>query len=165
MACLPAPHFPEPTVVTATLVVLWCLAGDPANSISTEELNAYAAQVVRARNACGPTAVWYCLRRLGHDVTLADVWRQADIGADGTSLQNLLDLLHAHGAPARALVGDPQRLDTLPPLSILVIGGTHCVVFEGLAGVSGTELQSEVYNCSHINTSFARHRPDLRGCG
>ncbi len=106
-----------------------CFGG--METVSTENIDSYVNMVVRARKACGPTSVWYCLRRLGHDAQLTALWQEAKIEADGTSLQNLLDLLHAHGVSAQAVAGDPSKLADLPAPAILVVDDAHCVVYEG----------------------------------
>ncbi len=102
------------------------------DSVSTDELDGYIEQVVKARKACGPTAVWYCLCRLGQKPKLAEVWSQANIEENGTSIQNLLELFNSCNVPAHALVGDPRRLDDLPVPGILIVDDTHCIVFDGL---------------------------------
>lgn len=115
-----------------TLVLSWSLCCGGLEEVSTDNIDAYVGLVVKARQACGPTSVWYCLRRLGHNVRLTDLWQEATIKADGTDLQSLLDLLHAHGVSAQAVAGDPSRLADLPVPAILVVDDAHCVVYEGL---------------------------------
>lgn len=120
--------------MTITVLALLCCpnVSPPAASVSTEAIDAYADRVSKARKACGPTAVWYCLRRLGHETRLADLWEQAQVGPDGVSLQKLLDLLRSRGVSARALVGDRHRLEDVPVPAIVVVDQTHCVVYEGV---------------------------------
>lgn len=115
------------------LVLSLCLGIDPSvDSISSDDLDHYAAKVVKARKDCGPVAVWYCLRRLGQAVPPEDVMRRADLREDGTSLRSLLQLASSFGHEAQALEVDCDSLESLPVPTILVIGRRHCVVYEGL---------------------------------
>jgi hypothetical protein len=112
---------------------LWCLFGTPlAGAVSSDDIDAYIGQVLKARKSCGPTSVWYCLRRLGHPVKLQEIWREASIEADGVRVGDLLGLFQSRGITAQALRGDPSRLETLPTLAILIIDDQHCIVYEGL---------------------------------
>ncbi len=115
------------------VLILSCgLCCGSLGEVSTENIDSYVDMVVKARKACGPTSVWYCLRQLGHRVQLVDLWRESKIEADGTNLQDLLNLLHAHGVSAQAIASDPPSLKNLPVPSILVVDDAHCIVFEGL---------------------------------
>lgn len=103
------------------------------SGLSTANLDAYVRHVIVARKNCGPTAVWYCMKQLKIDASHADLCREAGIGADGTSLQSLIDLCGARGLKARGIVCAPPNVDLLPVPSIIVVDGTHCVVYQGVA--------------------------------
>lgn len=119
-------------IASLALVLCGYLWAGPGEFLSTEDLDAYLNKVRAARKACGPTAAWYCLRRLGHDVTLEAIREQCPPDENGVSLQLLLELLHSHGVPAQALYSGSRPVDALPVPCILVIKSSHCVVFEGV---------------------------------
>ena len=113
-------------------IVAVLLLPTAAPALSTDRLDEYVAQIQKARKSCGPTAVWYCLRRFGCDERRDELCRQADTNSAGTSLQSLLDLCRARGVNARVIQGVPANLESLPAPSILIVDERHCVVFEGL---------------------------------
>lgn len=104
----------------------------PADAVSVDELDAQAARARRAIKTCGPVAACYCLRKSGRDVKLKDVLARAKLTDEGTSVADLLDLLSSFGMPGEVLSGEKTDLEALPFPSILLIGRSHCVVFEGL---------------------------------
>jgi len=104
----------------------------PAAAASADDLDAQAARARRAIKTCGPVAVCYCLRKSGRDVKLQDVLSRAKLGDEGTSVPDLLELLSSYGMPGEMLSGDKTDLEALPSPAILLIGRSHCVVFEGL---------------------------------
>lgn len=69
---------------------------------------------------------------MGRDVKLKEVLARAKLGDEGTNIPNLLDLLASFGMPGEILSGERSDLEALPSPSILLIGSSHCVVFEGL---------------------------------
>ena len=103
----------------------------PAGAVSADELDAQAARARRAIKTCGPVAVCYCLRKSGRDVKLKDVLSHAKLGEEGTSVADLLVLLSSFEMPGEVLSGDKTDLEALPSPAILLIGRSHCVVFEG----------------------------------
>ena len=117
--------------MNASLAALSCLVA--LGSLPTDKaLDARLEQVAQARVACGPRAVWYSLRRLGHDADLEEVCKQTHLQTDGTSLADLLRTLRYYDVPAQAIVCDPLAIPSLPVPSILVLGRRHSVVFDGL---------------------------------
>lgn len=104
----------------------------PAGAVSADELDTQAARARQARKTCGPVAACYCLRKLGRDVKLKDVLARAKLGDEGTSIPDLLDLLASFGMQGEVLTGEKSDLEALPSPSILLIGRSHCIVFEGL---------------------------------
>lgn len=117
------------------LLLSLCLAGGPDSAISSENLDVYKVSVQRARKSCGPVALWYCLKSLGHDVAVQDVVDRTDVGEEGTSLSNLLEVSASFGLPGRAVHGDRAHLTALPTPAILIVDSTHCVVLEGTDAV------------------------------
>ncbi len=118
--------------MTGIFLLVCSLGIGSPDAVSTENLDLYVEGVAKSRKACGPTAAWYCLRRLGYDVRLKDVWQQAQFGPDGMSMADLLELFHSRGVAAQAMVSTPRRLETLPIPAILVIDQKHCIVYEGI---------------------------------
>lgn len=114
------------------------LSSSLVGAVSTDEIDAYINQVLKARNACGPTSVWYVLRRMGYPVNLAEIWGEASIEDKGVRVSDLLALFQAHGVSATALHGERARLDTLPIPSILIIDDQHCIVYEGFDSENNT---------------------------
>src|SRR5216683_3587683 len=123
---------PETQTMSNPILLVALIYSGQLGSVSTDELEEYTDQIVMARQACGPTAVCYCLRRFGNTTTLSEVWRQAKINEKGASLEELLDLFSSYNISARALAGDASGLDDLAVPSILIVNDVHCVVFEGL---------------------------------
>jgi len=103
-----------------------------AEGITSDQIDVEAARAERALKSCGPVAVCYCLRRSGRDVRLRDVLDRARMTDDGTSIPDVLDLLSAFGLPGKVLAGDKADFESLPAPAILLVGPSHCIVFEGL---------------------------------
>ncbi len=103
-----------------------------AGAVSSDELDAQADRARQALRTCGPVAAWYCLRKSGRDVKLKDVLACAKLGEEGTSIPDLLDQLASFGMPGEILSYEKTDLEALPSPSILLIGRSHCVVFEEL---------------------------------
>src|SRR5262249_52533834 len=72
-----------------------------------------------------------CLRLYGYSVPLSEVWAKSSIEEDGTNLEELVRLANSYGQPAQALASSKPNLDDLYVPTILVVGDSHCIVFEG----------------------------------
>jgi ABC-type bacteriocin/lantibiotic exporter with double-glycine peptidase domain len=101
------------------------------STVSTEELDRYVERAKKQQNACGPTAVWRCLRIMGHKVPLSELWANSAIDEDGTSLEELDRLSNSYGVSAQALASSSPNVDDLHVPAILIINDSHCIVFEG----------------------------------
>jgi ABC-type bacteriocin/lantibiotic exporter with double-glycine peptidase domain len=121
--------------------------GAPISSLSSSDLDAYLGVVRKQRMQCGAIAAWYCLQRLGQKAGPEDILKLAHIEANGTSLRNLLNVFDMYGVPAQAIVVKGKEIDTLPVPTILVIGGVHCVVYEGKDQFSGQIRILEPTSC------------------
>lgn len=110
----------------------------PGAGLSSESFDDYFAAVPRAQKECGPTAVYYCLRRFGRVTNLEEVKQRVTLNEKGASLANLIDVLHFYNVPARALRTDPPDVSRLPCPCILIIERSHCVVLERIES-DGTE--------------------------
>ncbi len=126
--------------MAAFLLLLFSPMAIEDGSLSSEELDNRVTAIVSARRRCGPTAVWYCLRRLGRDVRVQEVFDRVAVGSEGVSAQALLDLCSSFGAPAKGVFGSRQNIESLPIPSILIIDSRHCVVYEGISP-SGQEVR------------------------
>jgi hypothetical protein len=101
------------------------------STVSTDELDRYVERAKKQQNACGPTAVWRCLRLTGHKVPLSELWATTAIEEDGTNLEDLVRLSGSYGVPAQALESSNPNVDDLHVPTILIINNSHCIVFEG----------------------------------
>lgn len=54
--------------------VLCCLTLGSTGPVTSDDLGQLSDRVIQARKACGPTAVWYCLRRFGREAPVGEVW-------------------------------------------------------------------------------------------
>jgi ABC-type bacteriocin/lantibiotic exporter with double-glycine peptidase domain len=115
------------------LILSNCCFGAPGDEhFSEKDLDRYEAQVLKARQNCGPVSLWYCLRRFGKDVPVEQVLHQANLGDQGILLQDLLRLAESFGVPGEALRADKARLEDLSiPSIVLARNGVHCVVYDG----------------------------------
>ncbi len=115
----------------ASFVLLACAAGPHGEGLSTDHLDEYVQYVQTQRKACGPTSVWFCLRKLGLPADRAELCREAGLGPDGTSLQSLLHLCAARGLRPDAVNCAAKDIRVLPVPSIAVVDQSHCVVYLG----------------------------------
>lgn len=115
----------------AAFALLVCSAGPPGEGLSTDRFDEYVLRVQSQRKACGPTAVWYCLRQQGVPADRAELCREAVLGPDGVSLQSLLDVCATSGVRAAAILCESRDVRTLPVPSIVVVDQSHCVVYLG----------------------------------
>jgi ABC-type bacteriocin/lantibiotic exporter with double-glycine peptidase domain len=127
------------------ILVTWGTLGCP---VSSDDLEYLAQRVLEHRKACGPISAYVCLRRLGHDVRLEDLLKQASLDGQGSRVAELVALLRERGVPATLVEGDRANLDTIPPYSILLIGKSHCVVFVGMEGEGRSVCYIEPSDCS-----------------
>lgn len=119
----------------AKLLVLCscCFGGPEGGHLSEKDLDRYEAQILNAKQSCGPVSLWYCLRRFGKDVPAEEVLRQANLNDQGISLQDLLRLAESFGLPGTVLQAKKARLEDLPmPSIVLARNGVHCVVYDGV---------------------------------
>jgi hypothetical protein len=138
------------------LLAVASLGREAAGEISSADLESHVAAARKARSNCGPVCVWFCLRRLGHEVDVTTVLQRAEMGEHGIRLDRLVTLAQDFGLPAKAVVFDPKRLDAVPRPAILVIGQSHCVV---LGAVDAFQGQARVFEPSSgrvANESTAR---------
>ncbi len=118
--------------MNAALILICYACGSGIEPVTSDTVDAYIQRVIQARRACGPTCVWYCLRRFEQKADLRELWDQASIEKEQTSLQDVLKLLESRGQTGIALKFDPAHLDRVPVPAILLANESHCVVYEGL---------------------------------
>ena len=107
------------------------LTPNQSGGLSTDRLDEYVQKVQNRRNACGPTAVWFCLNQFGIPADRDDLCRDAELGPAGTSLKRLLELSEQKGLKPNAINSVNKDVRLIPVPSILVVDGAHCVVYLG----------------------------------
>ncbi len=132
-------------MVTATAILLLCAVpnvdgADQQAGLSTAQLDSYGAAVQKARRCCGPLAVWYCLHRLGRQVDVEDVMHRIPVEEKGASLDSLGAALDDYGVAHQFLRATERNVARLPSPCILVLGGSHCIVSDGMTA-DGTGLR------------------------
>jgi prepilin-type processing-associated H-X9-DG protein len=101
----------------------------PAHHVNSAELVGLAETAHANRAACGPLAMWFSLRQLGHVVDAQELVELAAPSEKGVSLNKVLELADAYGRNARAIQTSKTRLSLLPTPAILVVDrGKHCMV-------------------------------------
>lgn len=118
--------------MAAWMLLSVCLAPSPAPTFFGDEIDRQVDLVVQRRSACGPTAAWYCLQRLGYEVSLEEAIRSAGLTEKGISLESLFGL--APSTEPKALAGRPEDVEDLPKPCILILEN-HCVALVVLAGL------------------------------
>lgn len=120
-------------------ILIWyvgmCLSVTPTGEITvrSDSLDPLLAEWRVNRMACAPLSAWYCLRRLGHEVTADEVTKQANVTEKGMPLTGLVALLNSYeGVSARAITVPNRRLSDLPRPCILALHDRHCVVLDEL---------------------------------
>jgi ABC-type bacteriocin/lantibiotic exporter with double-glycine peptidase domain len=105
---------------------------------TTEDIDLISQRATAAQKTCGPVSVYYCLQRLGYDVTLPQVLMHAHVDEKGITLAAMLDLIHKcePSLSPSAISVDPNRFRSLPIPSILILDG-HCVVYDGFQSADG----------------------------
>jgi hypothetical protein len=115
-------------------IPLWALAMTLAAAVgvTSDRLDDILRVEGAARKACGPRAVWHCLRRFGVEAPFETVCEEAGLDDEGSSLDRLVDTLRKHDLPAQAIRESTDRILDLPVPAILIIENRHCIVYEGL---------------------------------
>jgi len=106
--------------------VLLASAGVP-----TDRLDDVLRRERAARKACGPRAVWHCLRRLGVAASFDAVCDEVGLDEQGSTVDRLVEAFRRRGLPAQVVEGPTSRLHELPVPSILVVNKSHVIVYEG----------------------------------
>lgn len=126
------------------ILVSFCvLALVPANThagerYSSEDIDKQSQELEQRQKACGPLALWYCLRQLHYPVPdCSDYLRQIPLDRRGTDLHTLLEVGKAQGVPVRAIHLETKAWTQLPIPSILIIDDQHCLLYEGPAAKAG----------------------------
>ncbi len=101
-------------------------------SNTTAAIDELTDRARQSRQTCGPVAVYYCLNRLGYNVSLKSVLAHANVGDDGVSLSSILDSIHRlePSLKPRAISVASSSFSSLPVPSILILEG-HCMVYDG----------------------------------
>ena len=116
----------------AVAVASLALAAGPGEGLSTDRLDEYVRDVQARRKACGPTAVRFCLNWYGVPAEREELFREAKLGPEGTSLQSLVELCAARDLDPRAVNRPDRDVSALPAPCLLVVDKSHCVVYLGL---------------------------------
>jgi len=124
--------------VAAWIILSVSLAASPAPTFFGDEIDRQVDLVVQRRSACGPTAAWYCLQRLGYEVSLEEAIRSAGLTEKGISLESLFGLIRslAPSTEPKALAGRPEDVEDLPKPCILILEN-HCVALDGFDAETG----------------------------
>ena len=105
-----------PLFLVVTAIIFGQVTPEP---ITLMQLEVHIAQARRAKQNCGPIALWYTLRKQGLDVEPKEVVSRAKFEHNGTSLDQLLELSKSFGIRGRALRASKDRLRELPTSTIL----------------------------------------------
>lgn len=131
------------------LLVLMCAlsisATEPAPSMPGELSTASSSQLDELcqsardnRAACGPSAAWYVLCRLGIKADRKELITSANCGEKGTAIRQVVEILNEHGCQASAIRTSTDRIGLLPSPAVLIVDrGTHCVAYDGIDAETG----------------------------
>ncbi len=119
-----------------TFVLALCAALSSTDSYSNEfrsdRLAEHVDAVHRESKLCGPLTLCFCLRCMGLTVECREIIDQANVTAQGTSVERLVELARSFLPSASAIEFETGRIDDVPVPAILITEDVHCVAYCGV---------------------------------